>query len=225
MPIAIHGKTYWPVAERLGLAHADKDDPLQSVITEPVRVFDDGGVTFRAVVTFQSGRTFTGHAYESPASKGIAGQSPWEVAETSAVGRALGLAGYGSDDSVASAEEVRRASPPATPAPRPAQPAAPPPPSPPPAAGIPTKPGDLLAVVNGRVEAPYDNLPHLLQVLRKEYNDPRWQWPQPRDLDGWRDAYRRAIQHAQRKTATPASSAVVVPDYEGSGQPADEAAF
>ena len=91
MPIAIHGKAYWPVAERLSLAHGDQDDRLQSIITEPVRVFDDGGVTFRAVVTFQSGRTFTGHAYESPASKGIAGQSPWEVAETSAVGRALGL--------------------------------------------------------------------------------------------------------------------------------------
>ena len=113
MPIAIHGKAYWPVAERLSLAHGDQDDRLQSIITEPVRVFDDGGVTFRAVVTFQSGRTFTGHAYESPASKGIAGQSPWEVAETSAVGRALGLAGYGSDESVASAEEVRRAPPPA----------------------------------------------------------------------------------------------------------------
>ena len=66
MPVNIHGKMYWPVAERLGLAHSEQDDPLQSIITEPIRVFDDGGVTFRAVVTFQSGRTFTGHAYESP---------------------------------------------------------------------------------------------------------------------------------------------------------------
>lgn len=120
MPVNIHGKMYWPVAERLGLAHSEQDDPLQSIITEPIRVFDDGGVTFRAVVTFQSGRTFTGHAYESPNSKGIAGQSPWEVAETSAVGRALGLAGYGSDESVASADEVRNRQTAARPTPKPA---------------------------------------------------------------------------------------------------------
>lgn len=231
MPIAIHGKTYWPVAERLGLAHADKDDPLQSVITEPLRVFDDGGVVFRAVVTFQSGRAFTGHAYESPASKGIAGQSPWEVAETSAVGRALGLAGYGSDENIASADEVRtRTTPPPAPqtarpaatngAPKPATPPTPPPPS----VGIPTRPGDLLAVINGRVEVPYDNVPHLWQALRNEYGDARWQWPQPRDLDGWRDAYARALAHAQRKTQ-PATPPAAVPDYEGDGQLQTEAAF
>lgn len=108
MPISIHNKTYFPVAERLSMAHNDKEDALQSVITDAVQVFEDGGVVFRAVVTFASGRTFTGHAYESPKSKGIAGQSPWEVAETSAVGRALGMGGYGSDDSVASADEVQR---------------------------------------------------------------------------------------------------------------------
>jgi hypothetical protein len=76
-----------------------------------------------------------------------------------------------------------------------------------------------LAVINGRVEVPYDNLPHLWQALRNEYNDPRWQWPQPRDLDGWRDAYARALAHAQRKVKQPASPAGAVPDYEGDGQP------
>ena len=81
---------------------------------------------------------------------------------------------------------------------------------------VPTRPGDLLAVVNGRVEVPYDNLPHLMQALRGEYADPRWQWPQPKDLEGWRDAYARAIAHAQRKTA-PATSPV--PSYEGDGEP------
>ena len=78
---------------------------------------------------------------------------------------------------------------------------------------VPTRPGDLLAVVNSRVEVPYDNLPHLWQALRNEYNDPRWQWPQPRDLDGWRDAYARAMAHAQRKAA-PASPAVSDGDAE-----------
>ena len=78
---------------------------------------------------------------------------------------------------------------------------------------VPTKPGDLLAVVNGRVEVPYDNVPHLWQALRNEYNDPKWQWPQPKDLDGWRDAYARALAHAQRKAA-PASPAVSDGDAE-----------
>lgn len=82
-----------------------------------------------------------------------------------------------------------------------------------PAAGIPTRPGDLLAVVNGRVEVPYDNVPHLWQALRNEYNDPRWQWPQPRDLDGWRDAYARAFAHAQCKV-TPAMPVATEGDAE-----------
>ena len=93
-------------------------------------------------------------------------------------------------------------------------------PTPPP---TPTKPGDLLAVINGRVEVPYDNVPHLWQALRNEYNDQKWQWPQPRDLDGWRDAYARAYAHAQRKSA-PATPTAAVPDYEGDGQQT-EAAF
>ena len=84
---------------------------------------------------------------------------------------------------------------------------------------MPSKPGDLLAVVNGRVEVPYDNLPHLLQALRNEYNDPRWNWPQPRDLDGWRNAHAHAYAHARRKVKQPASPAGAVPDYEGDGQP------
>ncbi len=35
--------------------------------------------------------------------------TPYEVAETSAVGRALGFAGYGATDSIASADEVNKA--------------------------------------------------------------------------------------------------------------------
>ncbi len=83
-------------------------------------------------------------------------------------------------------------------------------------ASVPTRPADLLTLINSRVEVPYDNLPHLLQALRGEYADPRWQWPQPRDLDGWRDAYARAIAHAQRKAAPATSSS---PAYEGDAEP------
>lgn len=125
-PINIHGKQYWPVSERVRMGH-DAEDALQSIITDPVQTFEDGGVVFRAVVTFQSGRVFTGHAYESPKSKGIAGQAPWEVAETSAVGRALGLAGFGSDDGIASTDEVQAKTQPARPvsSAQPPKPAAP----------------------------------------------------------------------------------------------------
>lgn len=65
----------------------------------------------------------------------------------------------------------------------------------------PANPNTLLQVVNSRVEVPYDNLPHLLQALRNEYANPRWNWPQPKDQDGWNQAYRWAMHHAQRKTA------------------------
>jgi hypothetical protein len=82
-------------------------------------------------------------------------------------------------------------------------------------ANVPTRPDALLTSVNGRVEVPYDNIPHLWQALRNEYNDPRWQWPQPRDLDGWRDAYARAFAHAQRKV-TPASPVAL---SEGDAEP------
>jgi hypothetical protein len=65
----------------------------------------------------------------------------------------------------------------------------------------PTNPNALLQVVNQRVEAPYDNLPHLLQALRNEYSNPKWNWPQMKDQDGWNQAYRWAMHHAQRKAA------------------------
>ena len=51
----------------------------------------------------------TGHAYEKEGSTFINQTSYVEVAETSAVGRALGMCGFGIDTSVASAEEVQNA--------------------------------------------------------------------------------------------------------------------
>ena len=65
----------------------------------------------------------------------------------------------------------------------------------------PTSPNALLALVNNRVEVPYDSLPHLLQALRQEYSNPKWSWPQPKDQAGWNDAYRWAMHHAERKVA------------------------
>lgn len=51
----------------------------------------------------------TGHAYENEKSSFINKTSYIENCETSAVGRALGMAGFGIDTSIASAEEVQNA--------------------------------------------------------------------------------------------------------------------
>jgi len=102
MPVMIHGKEYVTVAERVAAAHAAD---LISIVTEIVAM-EDKQYIVKATVTRTDGRIFTGHAEEIRGSQGIAGQSPLEVAETSAVGRALGLAGFGTTEGIASADEV-----------------------------------------------------------------------------------------------------------------------
>lgn len=102
--IKIHGKEYVTVAERVAAAHGQG---LQSVATELLHYGEQ--IVVKATVTLSDGRIFAGHAEERRGSEGIAGESPLEVAETSAVGRALGFAGFGlATGSVASAEEVLR---------------------------------------------------------------------------------------------------------------------
>lgn len=99
--IKIHGKDYMTVAGRLELARED----VQSIVTEVIP--DHGLVVVKATVTTKKG-VFTGISAANP-SKAIEKMSPYEVAETSAVGRALGFAGYGAVDSVASADEMIKA--------------------------------------------------------------------------------------------------------------------
>lgn len=99
--VNIHGKEYMTVARRLELAHADK--AIESVSTE---VLNHIPVVIKAKVTIK-GKIYTGISSVDPEStKMIDKQNPYEVAETSAVGRALGFAGYGLLESVASADEV-----------------------------------------------------------------------------------------------------------------------
>lgn len=87
--------------------------PEGFIITELVS--DIAGVcTFRASVGYYGeggdARTLgTGTAYEKEGSTFINKTSYIENCETSAVGRALGMAGFGIDTSVASAEEVQNA--------------------------------------------------------------------------------------------------------------------
>lgn len=101
--VKIHGKDYITVAGRVQLAHK-KGKPL-SITTEVLPVANQ--VVVRATVTTDKG-TYTGISAANP-SKMIEKISPFEVAETSAVGRALGFAGFGELDSIATADEVLNA--------------------------------------------------------------------------------------------------------------------
>jgi hypothetical protein len=102
--VNIHGKEYMTVARRVELAHEAK--VLESVETE---VLSHEPIVVKAKVTIK-GKVFTGISAVNPeTAKMIERQSPYEVAETSAVGRALGFAGYGVIESIASADEMVKA--------------------------------------------------------------------------------------------------------------------
>ena len=65
--------------------------------------------TFKAMAISNGNVLATGHASEKDGSSFINKTSALENAETSAVGRALGILGIGIDSSIASAEEVGNA--------------------------------------------------------------------------------------------------------------------
>lgn len=99
--VNIHGKDYMTVAKRLELAHKDGIDSIATEVLQHTPV-----VVVKATVTVK-GKTFTGISSANPA-KAIEKSNPYEVAETSAVGRALGMANYGLIESVASADEMNK---------------------------------------------------------------------------------------------------------------------
>ncbi len=99
--VRIHGRDYMTVAGRLELARGH----IKSISTEVIPVPDQ--VVVKAVIVTDKG-AYTGISAANP-SKLIERQSPYEVAETSAVGRALGFAGFGSVEGIASAEEMVKA--------------------------------------------------------------------------------------------------------------------
>jgi hypothetical protein len=100
--VNIHGKEYITVAERLTKAHAE----LKQISITTEVLFQDP-VVIKATVTTLKG-VFTGISAANP-SKAIEAQSPYEVAESSAVGRALAFAGYETVGGIASAEEMKKA--------------------------------------------------------------------------------------------------------------------
>jgi hypothetical protein len=111
MPVDLHGVAYYTVAERLKVAHGDDPPPvgIQSIAT----ITEQHGnvIVVHARVQFKDGRTFDGMSMVNQDSRQPAERdAPLEVAETSAVGRALAFAGYpGNEKGIAGYEEMELA--------------------------------------------------------------------------------------------------------------------
>jgi hypothetical protein len=105
MSIKLHGKEYVEVKDRVAEAH---NEDSYSMLKE--ETFSMGGREYCRVYIDVKGKQYIGTAEckfnANP--KTPDGQSPFECGETSALGRALGFAGYGSVESIASADEVVR---------------------------------------------------------------------------------------------------------------------
>lgn len=103
----IKGKDYAEVNQRIKAFRMVY--PQGSIPTEIVSI-ENGVVIMKASVYTDDGLLLaTGTAYEKEDSTFINKTSYIENCETSAIGRALGIAGFGIDVSVASAEEVQNA--------------------------------------------------------------------------------------------------------------------
>ena len=103
----IKGKEYAEVNQRI---KAYRMVYPNGTIRTKLAKLENGICVFMAEVTNNDGEVIaTGTAYEKENSTFINKTSYIENCETSAVGRALGMAGFGIDTSVASAEEVQNA--------------------------------------------------------------------------------------------------------------------
>ena len=105
--INIKGKEYVPVVERVKEFH--KLYPESEIETFVVSN-DEKRIVVTATVKIHgelTQKTFTGHS-QAEWGKGMMGGVALEVAETSAIGRALGFANIGLIDGIASADEMRK---------------------------------------------------------------------------------------------------------------------
>ena len=102
----IKGKEYAEVNQRIKAFRMLFPEGL--ILTEMVSN-EDGVCVFKASVFNGDVMLGTGHAYEKEDGSFINKTSYIENCETSAVGRALGMAGFGIDTSVCSAEELGNA--------------------------------------------------------------------------------------------------------------------
>lgn len=104
--LPIHGKEYAEVNERIKAFRMVY--PQGSILTDMI-FRENGLVIFKARVLDRDIVLGEGTAYEKENSNNINKTSYIENCETSAVGRALGMAGFGIDTAVASAEEILNA--------------------------------------------------------------------------------------------------------------------
>lgn len=102
----IKGKDYAEVNQRIKAFRMVY--PSGTIQTEMVSN-ENGVCIFRAIISTKNEILATGTAYEKENSTFINKTSYIENCETSAVGRALGMCGFGIDTSIASAEEVENA--------------------------------------------------------------------------------------------------------------------
>ena len=108
--INIKGKEYVPVVERVKELH--RVYPKSRIETE-ITHNDDKRVTVKATIHIHNQEDglvwsiFTGHS-QAEWGKGMMGDVALEIAETSAIGRALGFANIGLIDGIASADEMRK---------------------------------------------------------------------------------------------------------------------
>jgi hypothetical protein len=102
--IDIKGKPYTLIAERVRLAHETRET-FEIVESKPIQIAERW--VWQSTIRV-NGTQYIGTAeVKLNAPKNLPdGTNPFECAETSAVGRALGFAGLGSVESIASAEEV-----------------------------------------------------------------------------------------------------------------------
>lgn len=102
----VKGKAYAEVNQRIKAFRMVY--PTGTIQTEMLSN-ENGVCIFKATVENENVILGTGTAYEKENSSFINKTSYIENCETSAVGRALGMAGFGIDTSIASAEEVQNA--------------------------------------------------------------------------------------------------------------------
>ena len=105
--VNIKGKEYVMVKDRVKALREIFPD---FTISTDILHIDDESVLVKATVSDEAGKVkATGHAHELKSASALHRTSFVEIAETSAIGRAVGLLGIGIDDSFGSADEVARA--------------------------------------------------------------------------------------------------------------------
>jgi hypothetical protein len=105
----LHGKNYVEVSERVHMVH-EKKAVFSIIKSEPTNVADRW---LWVAVIVVDGQQYIGNAeIKMNAPKNTPdGTNPFECGETSAIGRALAFAGFGSVESIASKDEIERGKP------------------------------------------------------------------------------------------------------------------